>query len=355
MKGRMKACVLHGIGIENLRCETRDIPKIQEGQVLVKIYAAGICGSDADRVFTKGTYHYPTVIGHEFAGKVVSVNEEDAWWENKRVAVFPLIPCRKCGFCKDGNYAQCKDYNYYGSRCDGGFAEYLAVNKWNLIALPNTVTYEEAAMLEPAAVAVHALAQAGGLAGKIIVIYGAGTIGMIMAQIARNSGCRRVILIVRSRAKADFVEKMGFEAVVASDSRKIEAQIAEMTGGQMGVDIVIEGCGASAALENALKIAAPFGTVICMGNPSGDMRLQKEAYGAILRKQLLLKGTWNSSFGIHGNDWEKVLQLLEHKKLDLQSLITDRYRLQECVQAFEDIRSGKKMHIKSMFIMEERE
>lgn len=348
----MAACVLRGI--RDLRVEQVDVPQLEPGQVLVKICAAGICGSDVERVFTKGTYHYPTIIGHEFSGIVAEAYEEDKDWLGKRVSVFPLIPCMKCPACLEGKYAQCSHYDYYGSRRDGGFAEYQAMNTWNLLPIPDDVSYESAAMFEPAAVAVHALRQAGELSGRTVAIFGVGTIALILAQAARACGCGKVILVVRSRGKAELARKMGWPDVIESQTEPLQERIREMTDGR-GVDIAVEGCGKSGTLNEALRAAAPFGTVICMGNPVEDISLQRDAYWEILRKQLRLCGTWNSSFKVSHNDWEFVLTLVQAGQLKLQELVTGRYALSQAQEAFDEIRSGDRIHLKSMFIIKGEE
>ncbi len=352
VESKMTACVLRGI--RDLRVEQVDVPGPEPGRVVVKICAAGICGSDVERVFTKGTYHYPTIIGHEFSGKVVDTCGEDKDWRGKRVSVFPLIPCMKCPACMEGKYAQCSHYDYYGSRRDGGFAEYLAVNTWNLLPIPDDVSYESAAMFEPAAVAVHALRQAGELSGRTVAIFGVGTIALILAQVARAGGCSKVILVVRSREKAELAHKMGWPDVIDSRSEPLQQRIKELTGGR-GVDIAVEGCGRSETMNEALLAAAAFGTVICMGNPVEDMSLQRDAYWEILRKQLRLCGTWNSSFKVSHNDWELVSALVQSGRLKLQELITGRYTLFQAQEAFDDIRSRDRLHLKSMFIIKGEE
>ena len=132
----MKAYVLEGIG--ELVYKDVPIPRLHEDEALVEVVNAGICGSDIPRIFETGTYHFPTIPGHEFAGVVRDVGgKEHADWLGKRVGVFPLIPCMQCEQCKKKNYEMCQAYNYLGSRTDGGFAEYAAVPVWNLIPAGN--------------------------------------------------------------------------------------------------------------------------------------------------------------------------------------------------------------------------
>lgn len=351
-KMTMTACSLWGI--RDIRVEKVKIPRPERGQVVVKIFAAGICGSDIDRVYSKGTYHYPTILGHEFSGKVVETCDEDISWLGKRVAVFPLIPCMKCDSCKEGKYAQCQNYDYYGSRCDGAFAEFQKIKIWNLLPIPDDISYEEAAMLEPAATAVHALSLTGSLAGCSAVIFGIGTIALILAQILRKSGCINIILVARSQEKVDFARNLGFTSVINSEKEDVQKRIWDLTE-QRGADLIIEGCGKSVTLQDGLLAAAPQGTIICLGNPAEDIRLCREAYWEILRKQLRLLGTWNSSYRVSRDDWKAALYMIESGILNLSSLITDRHSLDQAKEAFEelcpDTRQG--VHVKSMFVRRE--
>lgn len=346
----MKACVLHNI--KDLRYEEVAKPTPKSGEILLKIKAAGICGSDIARVFDKGTYHFPTIPGHEFAGEIVAAADEDALpLIGKRAAVFPLIPCMACSSCTVGEYAQCKNYNYYGSRCDGGFAEYLAVKIWNLVFIPQEVSYEEAAMCEPTSVAIHALSQVGINFGDTVAIFGTGTIGIMLGKIAKAWGASKVILIDIDDRKLDFAKKLGFTYCINSMKTDPVAGILEITDGK-GSDVTVEGTGTSAALENCFKAASTFGRVVLMGNPVKDMNLSQKAYWEILRKQLSLKGTWNSSYNGIKNDWKKAIEAMP--KLNLKELITHRFDFSECNKAFDVMRSPEDFTVKVMFIDEQK-
>lgn len=347
----MKACVLHAIG--DLRYEEVSDPVMKSGEVLLRIRAAGICGSDIQRVFDKGTYHFPTIPGHEFAGEVVDAFDgADKALIGKRAAVFPMLPCMHCPSCQIGEYAQCKNYNYYGSRCDGGFAEYLAVKAENLVMVPEEVSLEEAAMCEPTAVAIHALSQVGVRFGDTVTIYGAGTIGVLLALIASNWGAERVILADIDDRKLEFARSLGFEHAYNSATSDILAIISELTDGK-GSDVVVEGTGVSAALENCMKSAATFGRVVLMGNPIKDMTLSQKGYWEILRKQLTLRGTWNSSYNEQNNDWKKAIAAMP--KLGLPRLITHRCDFSDCNKAFDMLRARSEFAVKVMFVNEGKE
>ena len=332
MKKTMAACVLHAIG--DLRYEEVPVPALKDDEVLLRVQAAGICGSDIPRVFEKGTYHFPTIPGHEFAGEICEVNSGDESLLGKTAAVFPLIPCGKCAACQTGEYAQCDDYDYYGSRRDGAFAEYIAVKKWNLVFVPEGIPPEHAAMAEPCAVAIHALNRAGINLGDLVIIFGAGSIGLLAAQVARGWGAAQVVLVDPDRAKLDFARELGFVHCVDPGTDDPAEYVKSISNGR-GADLALEAAGVSAAVEGCLLAARTFGRVVLMGNPGKNMDIAQKAYWEILRKQLSLKGTWNSSYSDAHNDWRLALRCMENGVFDLSRLITHRFSLAECNRAFD--------------------
>jgi L-iditol 2-dehydrogenase len=344
----MKACNLHGIG--DLRFEDVPNPERKEDEALLRVRAAGICGSDIPRVFEKGTYHFPTIPGHEFAGEIVEA--DDKALIGKKAAVFPLLPCRACGPCEIGEYAQCQNYDYYGSRRDGAFAEYIAVKKWNLVLVPGKVPFEHAAMCEPCAVAIHALSQAGIAIGDTVAIFGAGTIGLLAAQIARGWGASRVVLIDIDPQKLAFARSLGFTHTVNSLTQDSAAYIHSISGGA-GADVALEAAGVSATLAACLKAAKVFGRVVLLGNPAKNMDIPQEAYWEILRKKLSLRGTWNSSFNKTQNDWKTAIQCMEDGILELDKFITHRFTFKDCKKAFDLAKNRNEFWVKIMFVNEE--
>lgn len=318
----MKACVLHAIG--DLRLEDLPTAMPQKGEALVRVAACGVCGSDIPRVFTKGTYQFPLVPGHEFSGVVEAVGSGvDPVWKGRRVAVFPLIPCRNCAACEIGAYAQCQDYDYLGSRCDGAFAEYVTAPVANLVPVPEDLSLEEAAMAEPAAVAAHALGRAGLELGDNVLIFGAGPIGLLLGQWAEAWGAGKVMLVDIDLAKLRFARAQGFLHLFDATPGGVEEWVKTKTG--RGADVVIEGSGSPAAFEQCMGAARPFGAVVLMGNPVGSMTLSQPAYWAILRRELRVLGTWNSSFAeLPRNEWKLALDFMASGRLKVQPLITHR-------------------------------
>lgn len=310
----MKAYVLHKVN--SLRYEDVKMPDCPKGWAVIKVKAAGICSSDIARVFTKGTYHFPTIPGHEFSGEVYAVGDEkDAGWIGKKVGVFPLIPCKKCSQCGEKHYEMCANYDYVGSRRDGGFAEYVAVPVWNLIALPSSIPYTLAAMLEPLSVALHAIKQCDVKSESKVAVIGTGMIGIAAAQWASKFGAKSVVVIGRSETKRTLVEKCGLTYSVITKKEDIKQY-----------DIVVEAVGTPTAVEMAITAAKPGGMVLLMGNPSGEISISQEIYWRILRKQLTLKGTWNSSYdGANKSDWTDAVEAMSKGEIDVSPLISQLF------------------------------
>lgn len=348
----MKAQVLYGIN--KLKYEKEyPLPKINDDTVLVKVKACGICGSDIDRVLKNGTYHFPTIIGHEFSGEVVDAcSEEGKKWLKKRVTVFPLIPCKTCTSCLSGNYQLCEKYNYLGSRCDGAFAEFVAVPIWNLLEIPNDVSYEEAAMMEPLSVAMHTLRKVGNLLGKSVVITGSGAISSMLIQLAECAGAKKIVLLARNDEKLDYIKKISPNIDVFNILRKNPIEkVQDLMDG--GAAVVIEGTGAQNMISYALQIVKRKGTIVLMGNPSDNVFLEKKNYWQILRKEIVLKGTWNSSYGILGkSDWEDVIELISNKRLNLMPLISHKITLDKLLDGILLMKNKTELSNKVMVVYE---
>ncbi|MCM1211818.1 MAG: galactitol-1-phosphate 5-dehydrogenase [Blautia sp.] len=360
----MKAWMLHDIN--DLRIEDVKMPVIEKNEVLVKVKAAGICGSDIPRIYKTGAHTHPLIPGHEFSGIVEAVGEEvDSKWQNQRVGIFPLIPCKNCIPCQNKQYELCRNYSYLGSRTNGGFAEYVAVPEWNLISLPDEVTYEAAAMLEPMAVAAHAMRRAAISSDKTVAICGLGTIGLLLLMSlmkdARDTygdtasilDSKRIFVIGNKDFQRQTVINMGLPEEFYFDSRSGNAGswLMEQTD-QQGVDIFFECIGKNETFVQAVNNTAPSGKVVLVGNPYSDMCMEKAAYWKILRNQLTLIGTWNSSF-IHDmeDDWHYVINMLSRKMIVPESLITHRLPLEGLERGLHIMRDKTEDYVKIMVNM----
>lgn len=328
----MKAYVLHSVG--DIRYEERETPELKPGWVLVRVAAAGICSSDIPRIFQKRAYHFPLIPGHEFCGTVVAAASEDGErWVGKRVGVYPLIPCNYCVSCEAGQYETCTHYDYIGSRRDGAFAEYVAVPVWNLIELPESITVFQGALLEPAAVALHAVKRAGDFSGRQVCVVGSGAIGFLAGQWARLMGAKQVYVKGRSAEKRRIAADCGLSFLEDSNQQ---------------FDVVIEAVGSNESVEECVSIAAPSGRVILMGNPVGDQLFRQDVYWSILRKQLTLTGTWNSSFGNKDSDWETAVEATASGRLRTDSIITHVMKREMLLDGLALMRNGKEAYCKVM-------
>ena len=337
MTDNMKAYVLHAVN--DFRYEDIEIPVCPKGWAIVKVKASGICSSDVARVFTKGTYHFPTIPGHEFSGIVYKVGDnENEGLIGKKVGIFPLIPCRKCPQCIQKSYEMCVDYDYVGSRRDGGFAEYVAVPVWNLIVLPESMSFTSAAMLEPLSVALHAIKIGGVKQNDKVAIIGTGMIGISAGQWAYKYGASSVVVIGRNNSKRELVEKCGLEYKICTSKAEIEEY-----------DFVLEAVGTPSAIEMAVSASKPGGTVLLMGNPSGDITFSQNIYWRILRKQIILKGTWNSSYdGTNTSDWTDAVQTIANGEINVETLISHSFDQEDLVSGLKLMQEHQEPYCKVM-------
>ena len=349
----MKALVLDKIG----HIEYKDVadPKREAGSSLIKVKASGICGSDIPRVYKTGAHILPIIPGHEFSGEVIKTDAGSAYKPGDRVGIFPLIPCMKCVQCQKKNYEMCRDYSYLGSRCDGGFAEYVSVPEWNLIKLPDHVSFEAAAMLEPLSVAAHAVRKAteGVDKNEEIFVYGQGTIGLFVDMILSALGYKNITVALNKDHQKTTAVKLGIKPERIIDSRQERAvdRIGKITC-DIGSFISFDCIGKQDVVSDIIRMTAPGGRVMLVGNPASDMGLSKDVYWKILRNQLTLFGTWNSSFTKdEDDDWHFVLELMGKGLIDPVKMITHRFSLEDITGGFEIMRDKKEDYIKVMGII----
>ncbi len=355
----MKAQLLYHVG--DMRFEEIETPVPKADEVLLRVRAAGICGSDVPRTFETGAHKMPLIIGHEFSGEVVSTGSDiSKEWMDKRVGVFPLIPCKKCPSCLNRQYEMCENYNYLGSRCNGGFAEYVAVPAWNLIPLDDAVTFEAAAMMEPMAVAVHAIRRSGlmlpvpdhgkmakaddMMSGQIlkdrtetpIVIWGLGTIGLLVAMFLKDAGYEKVFVVGNKPLQRRLAACVGLSEEFYFDAVAVEEAMNKGESTVQGLEkpaVFFECVGKVETLTAGLRLVKRGGCLVTVGNPASDMQIPKEAYWGILRKQLTVVGTWNSSFiGEAADDWHYVADTLASGRIKPEQLVTHKLVLPELYQ-----------------------
>lgn len=344
----MKALVLEKDKVLKLD-NNRAMPEaLTSDSVLIRIAACGICGSDIKRGFGNGAYHYPLIMGHEFSGIVEENSGNGQFKVGDRVAVFPLIPTNvNESAYQTGDYAQLKEYNYFGSRCDGAFAEYLRVPVANLFKLPDHVNLIHASMTEPAAVALHGVRKMSITAGNFGVVIGAGPIGNMVAQWLRIHGCIDVAVVDIVPEKLRIAQKMGFIPINSLQENPVD-KVMELTSGE-GAQNVVEACGLPQTFSQALKLACRAGQVVFMGNIQGEFIIGEKDFSSLLRRELIIYGTWNSKIIPKGqNDWSTVLNYMD-KELQVEQLISDIIQLEDGPSIFDSIIQKKKFHNKVIF------
>jgi L-iditol 2-dehydrogenase len=299
----------------------------------------------------KGTYRFPLIPGHEFAGEVAEVGREaEGVKVGDSAAVIPLIPCKKCLYCRIGEYALCDDYDYLGSRTDGAFAEYVVAPAENLILLPEGVSFEMGALTEPGAVALHAIRQGGGIeAGSKVAVFGAGTIGLLVAQWAKILGAARVFVVDVVEKKLEVASELGFSDLINASETDPVDEIINGTGG-LGVDLSVEAAGSKVALEGCIRAVRKLGRVVLAGNIETEVVLPQKTVSTILRHQLTLSGTWNSLFtSFPVDEWRTVLHFMQTGALKVGALITHRCTLEKAPDVFEMMYNRREFFNKVVF------
>jgi L-iditol 2-dehydrogenase len=343
--------VLSLVRLGEFELQDRPVPQPGPGEVLVKVGAAGICGSDIPRAFVNGPYHYPTVLGHEFAGQIVALGEGvDQSLLGKKAAIFPLLPCNKCQFCQERHYSKCINYSYFGSRQDGGFSEYLTVPEFNLVLLQDNADLREAAMLEPAVVGLHVMRRAHLDLNDRVVIYGAGPIGIMVARWAKIYGASKILMVDVDPKKIAFCRSLGFENLCNASEIEPVAWVMEQTEGK-GADVCVEGSGSAGGLVNALMSCRVFGRVVLLGNPHGDMTIPREIYDKFMRKEAQILGIFNSIYKQQPHDeWRDAAAAIQSGKLKVGDLITQEVGIGELADLFSRIYQNKILYCKAMMV-----
>ena len=330
----MKAALLRDLNVFEV-CKIEK-PKPGPTEVLIKVKAAGICGSDIHKMQSGWKYSLPMVMGHEFAGVVESIGKDvEKICVGDRVAVAPLIPCQECTYCKAGKYQLCEQYTMVGSQRFGGFAEYVTVPAENVLDIGHKISFEEAAMIEPLAVAAHGVMGLDVQVGDTVAVFGLGTIGLLSVQWLRLAGAKKIIGVDIDKNKIENSKKYGVTDTILSLEESLEERILALTDG-LGVDIALECAGSPITEEQCLLITKKGGKIGYQGIAYSDIMLQQEAFENIFRREYSIKGFWNSySAPFPGKEWLHSVSFIENKKIDLKSLVSHRFSLDQIQNAFD--------------------
>jgi L-iditol 2-dehydrogenase len=346
----MLAAVYHGP--HDIRLEEVPVPQQGPREAVMRVRAASICATDL-RIFNHGHFKIPEgavrILGHELAGEIVAVGEQVTHLEpGARVAVAPNVGCGVCWECVQGYNNLCPDYDAFGITLDGGFAEYmlitaLAVQQGNVVEIPGSLSFVEAALSEPLSCCYNAQQACRLAPGETMVIMGAGPMGLMNLLLARYSGAGQVMVSEVQEARARQAVEFGADLVVDPSKRDLREAVLEATGGR-GADVVIVAVGSAALQEQAVELAARRGRVnffagLAAGRDRACVNSNWIHYG-----QVTITGTTGSNH----RQYRQTMQLLASGRLSLQPLATVRRPLQEVEAALADAASGE--HLKVVLI-----
>lgn len=330
-----------------LKLIKKKLPKLKKKTYRVKILYSSICSSDIPRAFNKGSYNYPLIMGHEMCGKIVDrglnakkYNTEDL------ISIYPLIPkCKKCSQCKIGNYNLCNKYSYYGSREDGGFAEYLDVREWNIFKLSDKINIKLASIIEPTAVAYNIYDKIkNNSKQESILIIGCGFLGQILSRILYQNNFKNITCIDRNKYKVDFLKK--FSKKIYNGDLKIL--------NNKNFDCIVDFIGTNSSFQFSLTNLNPKGKFVLPANIYKNFLIKKKTINFIARKEIKIEGVWNSTYKYKKSNWNFAEKFLIKNEKEIFNLITHEIRLSDSVNFFKylnnykNIKRKKKNYLKAI-------
>ncbi len=331
MEGKMKVAVMLGIG--KMGFEERDIPKVKDNEVLVKLEYVGICGSDLHYYETGAIGDYvvkpPFVLGHEPGGTVVEVGKDVKNLKvGDRVALEPGKTCGHCEFCKTGNYNLCPDVVFFATPpVDGVFQEYVAHEAGLCFKLPDNVSTMEGALIEPLAVGFHAAMQGGARAGQTAVVMGAGCIGLVTMMALKAMGVSKVYVIDIMEKRLQKALELGADGIINGAQADVVEEVRKLTDGK-GCDLAVETAGTQVTTVQAIHMTRKGATIVLVGySKSGEMTLPMSL---ALDKELTFKTVFR-----YRHIYPMAIEAVAAGKVDLKGIVTDIFELDEAQKAMD--------------------
>lgn len=318
----MRAAVLVEPG--RIKLDERPVPTPQASDVLIRVSAVGVCGSDTHyyRHGRVGTFvvDAPLVLGHEAAGTIVGVGESvDPGRIGQRVSIEPQRPDPDSAETRRGQYNLCPHMQFFGTPpVDGAFCDYVTIAAGFAHPVPDSVSDEAAALCEPLSVGIAAVRKAALTGGESVLIAGAGPIGIVVAQVARAYGATEVIVSDPDQSRRERAITFGATAVIDPVAQEV---------GELGVDSFIDASGAPAAVVSGIRAVRPAGTIVLVGSGAESMTLPTQL---IQNRELLLTGVFR-----YANTWPTAIALVESGRVDLDAMVTARYPLEKVAEALD--------------------
>lgn len=357
MKGKMKVQNFYEPMV--MKYEEHDIPQISDNEVLIKVMATSICGSDI-------SYYYgdsplgtpdgkgPLYLGHEICGVVAEVGSIPAsaglFQVGDRVSVNPVQQCNACEACMRGEFNVCTHSEVIGVSCNGGFAEYVKVKYTHVYKIPDEISFEHGALAEPLACATYGIKRLDIQLGQDVVIFGPGPIGLMMVQLAKSSGAGRVVLVGRKDYRLEVGKQVGADIVINTADKSspyyaedIATAVKEKLGSLAPRCIVATSN--MEALQNALLVTGPASTIVYFGLPGEKDKLEIPMLEAI-QYDRTIKCSWLAPLV-----WDNVFHAIASGQVNLDPIITHRFTLEKCEEAIKFMKESKENKIKAVILI----
>lgn len=335
----MKAAVLHAP--KDLRIEEVPRPEPKPGEVLLRVRATAICGTDVGIYMGKEKTSYPRIQGHESTGEVAAIGEGVKGFQvGDRVVINPALFCRECTYCFSGSTNLCNRGGLFGREFDGSFAEFVAVPAYALHKLPPEISFIDGTSLNVLATVLRSHDRFNIKPGDVVAVVGQGVAGLLQTRVAKLRGASTVIGISRSQWKLDLARKYGADEVAGAGGADAVREVLKLTGGR-GADVVIESVGKADTLREAMEMARPGGTVVAFG--VGARSIDGFPHYLLYYKELDLVG----SRGMRPVDYENGIKLCASGQIDLKPLVTEVLPLEKLQEGMETMASnpGKALRI----------
>lgn len=343
----MKALVYKGIGL--LEIMEVPTPEISEGGILVRVMAGSICGTDL-RILASGHKKIPhgttRILGHEFSGIVEAIGREVKGFNpEERVAIAPNIGCGNCNECVQGKANLCPSYEAFGISLDGAFAEWVsipakAVLQGNVIKLPETVSFEEASLIEPLSCVLNGLETSQIRFGDVLLIFGAGPIGLMHLMVGRVSGTSKIMVADVVEKRLRLAKEMGADVVLHAMAKDFRERVFQETDGK-GPDVISTACPIPEVQEMAFELAAIGGRINFFGGlPQGNETIHCPS-NLIHYRNLRVTGVTGGS----NIQFRRALSLIASKRVDIRRLISHSFEIQKGLEAFNLVKSSEGLKV----------
>jgi|LSQX01.1.fsa_nt_gb L-iditol 2-dehydrogenase len=324
------------INPKDFMLEEVEIPEPKTDEALIRVVLAGICGSDIHAYYGKHPFiSCPIVPGHEFVGIVEKVGDGSTELLEQRVTVLPSLVCGECYNCRTGHFNICENLKVIGCQAPGAFAEYVVVPKDKIFPLPNDISWKKGVLVEPLAVAVHAVRRVAQIAGKTVLVLGAGTIGLMTILTLKAYGAGKIIVSDFNDQRLDLAKEMGADLVVNPNKEDLQGIVKNNTE---LLDVTFECVGVQSTINSAIEFTRKGGDVIVLGVYEDDVVVKM---GLVQDKEINMLG----SLMYTKEDYFEAIRLIGSQS-EITKMITHSYGIQEIDKAFRKIENSPQDTVK---------